>query len=259
MFKIDKSTWEDMNANKKKVVTKQWLPKSSDADFNTIFTPADNAAAPEDIPSPLEDVPSVTDQDAEKQRQALRMQQEQILLDAKSDAEVIKKTAYNAGYNEGYRQGLVEAKEQLEIATHKQRLKVDEIIRDMRSYKLQLEESVRHNTLQLAVDIAEKILQMELDRNDAAFVQVVRKAVERMDVEDDIQVRLNHAQYHKYFSDGGQALLDDLEHTSVAVTSDQAVEDGGCVVESEHGFINAGIESQFERVVDSVMHPKKTI
>lgn len=144
---------------------------------------------------------------------------------ALGEAEAIREEARQRGLE----RGLAEAAATLVAArlTHQRRL-----------------QGLENDVVTLALEIARKLLRHQVEAEPQAVARIYRQALEQVTMADAVMLRVNPEDL---------AALGDVA-TSVAgvlnepggleVVADEAIERGGCVVETELGRIDARLETQ---------------
>jgi flagellar assembly protein FliH len=103
---------------------------------------------------------------------------------------------------------------------------------------------VEAEVVQLSLSIAAKILHREAQVDPMLVATLVRMAVERMSEESSVQVRVapaNLAAWKQYFA--GQTHL-----AHVQVVADAELTDQDCILDTELGSANFGLDSQLKEV-----------
>lgn len=236
MFRIDRSSVDYIDSNREIVVIRQWR----EADGHR---PAAASSTPESKQPP---------QGADPQ-QALRQEREQsarILQEARGEAERVLQAArqqadrvLQEARDRGYAEGLARAEAQIK----QMREVFGGTVEALRQARDHLEQEMERGILELALDVAEKILNIELDRNDSIYVALARRAVMRLRSKNQLKLRVSHQDYERYFSPEGNWLLDP-EGLPVEVIGDPQVEPGGCIAESEDEFVDAGVGTQLRAI-----------
>jgi flagellar assembly protein FliH len=180
--------------------------------------------------------------DSEKEAEAIlsAAQQEAALLVAQAREQTAElETAAR-------RQGLEQAQQMVEELVSQ---RVDEAVSDLRERlreTLQEIETLRSRVLmqterelvQLALDIARKIIRHEITTEPAIALTLTRVALEKLRSRNIARVRL-HPEDVRYLR--GQQLLTE---GTVELIEDTAIGRGGCIVQSERGEMDARIETQ---------------
>lgn len=158
-----------------------------------------------------------------------------------------RKEGYEEGYRDGFLAGQIEGyqqgssaaeqkfrEQQLKQHHYIQQLlnKMAEAIRnELASFFSRVEEAVT----ELAIEIAKKVVEVEVKTNQEVVKKAVSQAIEELKG-GNITVRLNPEDFSLLGND--LSLINLKEGVSVRFVSDESVERGGVVAESENGFID---------------------
>lgn len=161
------------------------------------------------------------------------------------DLEAMAEAARTEGYQDGYQAGLGRAAEQQRAAVEQlglisktARVETDRLIRG-------LEEQV----VELALAVANKVIEREPSADPSIVVDVVRSALDEIQGATMVYVRIN-PQDRELVEPHWQAMLHGpiVEHSRLVV--DEQVEPGGCVIETQVGQIDAQISTKFLQVAN---------
>jgi flagellar assembly protein FliH len=100
----------------------------------------------------------------------------------------------------------------------------------------------------LALAIARRILRREAAVDQDLLVAMARVALERLGESGTATIRLNPEDYGATVQRHG----DHWAGARVKVVADPGVSRGGCLVESEFGFIDASVDAQFDQVAHAL-------
>lgn len=240
MYKIDKSTWEQMSSNKTKII-KQWMPELKD-----IKTEAQSQPVSADEVSAAETSGDIGPEAHELGRE--------IIEKAKREAEEIKKVAYTEGYKSGVKKSII----RFEQICEENRAELMEAIKQLEQTKRDFETDLEDKALKLSIIIAEKILNMKIESDDKVFVGMVKNALDKMDEGEKFTLKLNSREYEKHYMDRCDQFREELQcETPITVIKDSTVNAGSFILESEKSFIDAGADTQLSRIADSLVQRDK--
>ncbi len=104
-------------------------------------------------------------------------------------------------------------------------------------------QNVEPQLVKLAFTIAEKIIGQQIQENDTAIIGIIRQALDSA-IGNKIVVRVNPSDFEKVKAHQ-PTLVGHVEATkTISFKEDEMVKQGGCVVESEIGTIDAQLETQ---------------
>ncbi|MEL7608600.1 MAG: FliH/SctL family protein [Bacillota bacterium] len=247
MFKIDKSSVVYIDLNKNSLVGRQ-MGASED--------PSESAGSLAERERYAD--PALTQQRAMLEEDA-RQAAEETIASAKYEAgvilskatlkyEEIKNAAWQSGYNEGLEQARKQAFKEAEEQERELREKLEKRVSALADqYERQMETYAR-NISQLAVAIAKKIINIQIDKDDAVFVGLVKRAIEHFNASEKFLMKLNEKEYDRFFSQGGDWLTEQMQCAPFSVVRDASLASGGCALESEGGILQAGVDVQLNKV-----------
>ncbi len=195
--------------------------------------------------------------------QAVQQEADAIRLRAIQEAEQIRQRAYNEGYQQGYEQGYAEAQRRVEEEAHQallatlQRLQVEvqAFIEQLQQQSQSYLQEAEQGMLELALEAVRKVVKEELRLHPDHALQMVRETLKRVKSFGEVQIRVNPldlSQVRQHRADL-LAVLDGVPQ--IEIVEDRRVEQGTCVIETDHGTYDARLSSQLaeiERVLKEV-------
>lgn len=191
---------------------------------------------------------------------AVRAEAESIRLKALQDAQQIREQAQREGYQRGYEQGYTDgtqharehARAQLRDALERLQAQVAEVIHAVQA---QYEAYLHHaesQMLELALEVARKIVREELKLHPEHALAIVRDALRRVQGFVHLRIRVNPLDL-ELVRQNRPMLLQIVDGTDgIEIVEDRRVDQGGCVIETEQGVYDARIRTQLaelERVI----------
>ena len=106
--------------------------------------------------------------------------------------------------------------------------------------------------LRLAIKVAEQIVRSEVSMHRDVCLNIVAEAIARVSDREQIIVRANRedAEYLKRYKDRLAGMLDGVK--SFSIIEDSNVEPGGCVIETNLGFIDAKISTKIKSIEEAL-------
>ena len=115
-------------------------------------------------------------------------------------------------------------------------------------YRQNLYQTLESDVLSLSMDVAEKIVNIEIDRNDQVFKDIIKKAIASIRHADDFSLYISKDEYDRYFNDGGQWLRDEAPVKNVDIIADANLPAGSCIIEADSEIVDAGIPMQLNKI-----------
>ena len=105
--------------------------------------------------------------------------------------------------------------------------------------------------LRLALRVAEQIIRSEVSLHRDVSLNIVSEAISRVSDREQIIVKVNHedVEYLKRYKDRLTGMLDGVK--SFSILEDSSVEPGGCVIETNLGFIDARISTKLKAIEEA--------
>jgi flagellar assembly protein FliH len=147
----------------------------------------------------------------------------------------LEREAFTKGYAQGERAGAEAAAHRGEAALRRLAQTLDELA----GLRGELLQKTERQVVELAMAIAGRVLRRELSIDRELLIAMAHVALERLGENTSATIRLNPEDYAAI---GAQAHVS--EHDVVRVVADPLVSPGGCLVQSDFGLIDAGIDAQ---------------
>jgi len=163
---------------------------------------------------------------------------------------------FESGYKEGYKKAV----ENLEN-TYRERL--EQKFTDMHRILSSVEEKIASYdrefesiVLRLSFILTEKILKREISIENSV-VEVLNEALRKVIGSNNILVKVNSADYELISRESSRLIHTD-SFSKIKFETDDRIEPGGCIVETEIGNVDARISSQLSEIkkqFDSILNP----
>ena len=165
------------------------------------------------------------------------------LSECKKEIEIQKQKAFEEGYNKGKEEASLELSKVLE-----EKLKLlDSSIKKIDSINEVFEEkilSLEKELVSIALDIAKEVIQKEVSENSKEIAYNLAKALME-DIKDATQVTI------KVNPTDASYLKEKLKN--VKIVEDEAVKEGGVVIISDVGNIDAEIKQRFKTIKEAIL------
>ncbi len=166
-----------------------------------------------------------------------------LLAQATAEAQQIREQARAEGYAEGRAAGHEDGRAEVQAGA----AALGESLQSIESMRAQIAEAVERDAIELALDLAAKILAGALQARPELVVEVVQGALRRVSAQRTITVLVNPADLETVTgaigdlqSQAGGIELCDLQ-------PDQRVARGSAIVRTAEGEVDAGVQTQLER------------
>lgn len=181
---------------------------------------------------------------------------EEILAQTAVESQNLKSEAMEKGRQEGYdagfASGLEAGKEQVrqdmsdELSRSAQQ--ASQLLAHAQQDGHEMILNAKQQILELAVEVARKILANELEENSAAVLSMVRAALEKVRDQQEVSVRVHSVDYEFIMKSRHdlQALIG--REQPILVQADNSVPQGNCLIDTTSGTVDARIDTQLDSI-----------
>ena len=223
------------------------VKKAEDAAFAEVKRQTDQAQV---IKTEAETAAAKIKKDAEAEAQ-------KIIANAQAERDQIisssKKEGYDTGYEAGFQDGNKEA-ERLVSRLHS-------IVEEVMKRREEILNETEHQIVELVVLMARKVIKIISENQKTVIMNNVLQALKKVKGRGDVTIRVNLEDV-KITTQHIQDFIAKVEAVkSITVVEDTTVEQGGCIVETDFGAIDARISSQLSELEQKVQDlcPIKTV
>jgi flagellar assembly protein FliH len=173
-----------------------------------------------------------------------------LLALATAEAVQIRERARAEGYDEGLRAGHADGAAEISSAA----LALAEAVGEIESLRTHTVEAVESDAIELALELAEKILGGVLAARPDAVIEVVRGTLRRVSDRRNVAVLVNPADLNAV-----RDALDELTSSGSGIEAcdlqaEERVGVGGAIVRTTEGEVDASVNTQLERAREVIEH-----
>ena len=169
----------------------------------------------------------------DRRRGFRRIDDRNLISRAKEEANTIKEAAAK----EGYQEGLETAKSDIEA--------VKNALVEFFNAKQEVYESIAPDILEISLDIAKKIIKKEISDNPEIILENIKDIMKGLSKEETkITLKVNPSQVSMLKQEVPEVASSLGLEAKIYIVSDENVMEGGCIVTTTNGVIDATIESQ---------------
>jgi len=200
--------------------------------------------------SPPLDSPSSKEtlKEKEKQKEHLLDWQTKILTEAKQKAEKIKAKAYRVGLTKGKEEGKKEGKKEVlnQLAPLKERLK--KMIEQIEYTQTAILKNQEKEILHLCLQMAQKIIHTEIQQNPQILLANLREGLKSVGRHKITAIKLNPRDLDFLQNCKENISQSILNLQGIDLKGDPDLLQGGCLIETDLGYVDAGIENQLQEL-----------
>lgn len=169
-----------------------------------------------------------------------RSEAQQIVEQAQIEAEAVRQEARAEGRQEGHKEAAQKINEALDA--------LNEAVKERKKIIKDAEGEI----LRLSLKIAEKIIHSEVSLHPDVSLNIVTEAIGRISDREQIIIKVNRedAEYIKRYKDRLANMLDGVK--SFSIIEDANIEPGGCVIETNLGFIDSRISTKLKSIEEAL-------
>lgn len=170
----------------------------------------------------------------------VKSEAERIVDQAVQEAESIREEARETGREEGRAEVSSRIEEAMET--------LNEAVKGRKNIIKDAEQEI----LRLAIKVAEQIIRSEVSLHRDVCLNIVAEAISRVSDREQIIVKVNRedAEYLKRYKDRLAGMLDGVK--SFSILEDSGIEPGGCVIETNLGFIDGKISTKLKSIEEAL-------
>lgn len=172
----------------------------------------------------------------------------------------IQKQAYDEGFKLGHEEG---SKEAFENKSQELQLGIDQIkklLENLNELKKDLVHQNERHIITLIYNLAEKIAFDQIEKKPEVIMNIITKAIEQAQLEEDIHVSVSseQLQFIEELRQSQQEKFEVLKNVKIAGSDD--IKPGGCVIETNYGIIDAQVRERTEKLWQELytLMPKTT-
>lgn len=183
-----------------------------------------------------------------------------IIEEAESYAQTIVRKAEEKArqsmvkaWEDGYETGLREGREKAEAEKGELMNELNGLIGEIEEQKEEILREYEQSVRELALAVAKKIIDTELQTNDEAFISLFQRAVSELGSQEWIKVSVSGDGFACMTSNAPRlkTMVKDAQHVRVFQLDDAPR--GTLIVETASGVVDAGIDTQLSRVEEAFL------
>ncbi len=174
--------------------------------------------------------------------------QQKTKSDAQEEAAKIAEDAYHEAYEKGRKEALDSAAQEADTIRHQAR----GVLQQTEEIRIKTLESMEPQIIQLAAEIAEKILTVKLNLDPQVVVDIAFEAINSIKEREQVILYVNPYEVG-FFEERRPDLLKELSPKGeLEIIADHEVEPGGCKVETEYGRVDAQLKTRWHTLMEKL-------
>lgn len=168
------------------------------------------------------------------------------------DAVKSEKAAYEKGHSEGLDEGIkkgsADTASEYEKRINTLQLNISEFLQKIENEKREIYSAAENVLLKLCMEIVKKILSCEIKQNNEIILSVIKKALSYISDRERIVIRVAPSDFETVSNrkDFWTSVTERLQ--DILIEKDDRIEQGGCIIESNSGLVDARLGVQIEEL-----------
>ncbi|MGG4395388.1 FliH/SctL family protein [Paenibacillus thiaminolyticus] len=191
--------------------------------------------------------------EAERMKEEAQSQIEAWWEERRQQDEQLIESTRNESYETGYREGIERAEQEIKEAYERKIAEAEAVLRQAYQAKEQLIQEAEPFVVSLSCTVAEKIIQKQLSIEQEIVLELARKTLSRKRESGTITLCVSPEQFAYVHAAREELSLAVDSQAELQIIPDSSVNDGGCVVRSALGSIDARIDTQLTEIKKALM------
>lgn len=204
----------------------------------------DGASLITGTPEPEEPRRPTAEQLAQALLEQARNEAGALLEDTRAQADRELAAARREGFDEGVAQGLQETA----VIKSDALRQIQETMEDLRACRSRMVDELEAGVVDLVFDVVDKVLSVEMKRSTEWILALVRNALGQLDSNESAVMKVGAQHYEKIAAIAAQLIAASGRDKRLQVVQEAAYPPGACVIESEKGITDAGVETKMDKL-----------
>ena len=177
----------------------------------------------------------------DRRRGFRRIDDRNLISRAREEADAIREAAAK----EGYQEGLTKAQDDIEFLRNS--------LADFMSAKQEVFDKIAPEILSISIDIAKKIIKNEIKQNPELLISSVAEILKGLSKEETkITIKANPSQVSMLKGEIPETAERLGLNKKITVIPDESVMEGGCIVTTTNGIVDATIDTQLAVISEAL-------
>jgi flagellar assembly protein FliH len=190
---------------------------------------------------------------AEEVMEKAAQKSREILDAARSEAERIRKAAYDSAFSEGCKKGLEQGMDEGFQKAEGTRQEALHVLEEAHRISREYIEGKKEEIVDLAVKIAAKIIGYEASMDDSIIEKIASEAIAASVAREQAVIRVNPMDYAVLDCRRDELVKAAGDNCVINIIRDDQISRGGCRVDTEVSSVDATIENQLDKIKQALM------
>lgn len=181
----------------------------------------------------------------EERLQEANAQAEEIVKAAHNEADNIRKQAHSEGSRKGYDEGKIRAQAEFQAKENELLQKEKQLEKEFEAKVNQLEPLF----VDTITNVYEQIFNVELSEYQDMLIYLVESVIKKNDEDTQFMVHVSPTDFKKVYAKKAELLSKIIrDNIKIEIIEDVTVGDKQCIIETENGIYDCGIDTQLEEL-----------
>lgn len=191
---------------------------------------------------------SIASQQAEEMIAKAKQEAAQILQQTQAEAELKAQQMKDQASQEGWQEGITAA----EAEAQNIRQQAGKVLEQAQSIYNNTLENMESEIVDLAVDIAERVVLAQLAVEPRTIMEIAKECMELIKNRPLVNIYVNNADYHMVQEDENELLQGLPGKVELHILADNGISPGGCRIETDQGLVDATLETRWQEVLKAL-------
>ena len=128
----------------------------------------------------------------------------------------------------------------------------ESMLKDLTGMREEITKQSERHIVDLALEISQKIIKHEISMNQEVVIDMVRDALKSFVDQDEVKILVGEKEYEAFLA-MKPTLMEDLKGVeNLVIEVDEAITDGGCMIESDIGAVDLRVRNQLDEIRKSL-------
>lgn len=195
-----------------------------------------------------------------KMRRQAAEEAQRLIEQAIRQAEILEQQAREQGYQQGYAKGYADGQQEatqslFDRANEERAAFIEDITRFLEYAETQRQqawEAMEPQILSLIFELSQKVIKQEIEATRTIAVTMIRNVLRRVNQSQTLRIRVHPDDLDMARANREEILtmLDGIPH--IEIIADRRVDEGGCIVDTDSGSIDARIGTQLSEIAETI-------
>ncbi|MFD2670104.1 FliH/SctL family protein [Marinicrinis sediminis] len=172
----------------------------------------------------------------------------------RSEDENLREQARQEGFEQGFQQGSEEAVQRIQEEYGQVMQEIQATLQTAYLHKASIIQEAQPFLIDMSTAIAEKLIRKQLEADPAWLVEIIKPLLARCREQELITIHVSPASYSLVYEARDELKQSLDKPAEIQVIPEPSIEEGGCMVRTSFGSMDASITTQLEEIKKVLKH-----